>query len=403
MPKRKLGQNYFTRAKICFKVVLLHKTKIRLVWGEEGFNTDPAKQGSFPERLMSELGKHKPRIRTMEKLSATIGISRPTLSKFFQNADSVRSSTRERIEAGLASVDYVPNFFATKMNRQSTRLIGVIVPYLSDLFFTSLIQSIEESALQSGYTIVIQNAHGDPDLEAKAFHNLMSMSADGVIVAPIGQGSSLQTIRRVRQELPVVFVDSRLPNGFDDIDFVGTNNQQSISLMVEYLCRSGEAPVFLGMPRINSNSLEREQAYLQSAEDLGFTPEIIQVDKADSVWNFESFAYHTMDEHFSRGKYIDSTILCANDRLAIGVVRAANRHHLLLGSNNGMAPFRVAGHDDHPLSAYVNPALTTVSRNTVGIGQAAFAQILDQIESGGRCRTGVTRTFDAELRLRESA
>lgn len=339
----------------------------------------------------------------MEKLSATIGISRPTLSKFFQNADSVRSSTRARIEEGLAGVDYVPNFFATKMNRLSTRLIGVIVPYLSDLFFTSLIQSIEESALQCGYTIVIQNAHGDPELEAKAFQNLMSMSADGVIVAPIGQGSSLQTIRRVMQELPVVFVDSRLPTGFDDIDFVGTNNQQSISLMVEYLCRSGDAPVFLGMPRINSNSLEREQAYVKSAEDLGFTPEIIPVDKADSVWNFEAFAYHTMDEYFSRGEYIDSTILCANDRLAIGVVSAANRHHLLPGSNHGAARFRVAGHDDHPLSAYVNPALTTVSRNTVGIGQAAFAQILDQIENGGRCRTGITRTFDAELRLRESA
>ena len=109
----------------------------------------------------------------MEKLSSTIGISRPTLSKFFQDANSVRSSTRARIEEGLASVDYVPNFFATKMNRQSTRLIGVIVPYLSDLFFTTLIQAIEESALQRGYAIMIQNAHGDPELEAKAFQNLM--------------------------------------------------------------------------------------------------------------------------------------------------------------------------------------------------------------------------------------
>ena len=173
--------------------------------------------------------------------------------------------------------------------------------------------------------------------------------------------------------------------------------------MVEYLCRSGDAPVFLGMPRINSNSLEREQAYVKSAEDLGFTPEIIPVDKADSVWNFEAFAYHTMDDYFSRGEYIDRTILCANDRLAIGVIRAANRHHLLPAGKNGAARFRVAGHDDHPLSAYVNPALTTVSRNTVGIGQAAFAQILDQIENGGRCRAGVIRTFNAELRLRESA
>ncbi len=352
---------------------------------------------------MSALEQNKPKIRTMEELSATIGISRPTLSKFFQDAESVRTSTRERIEEALTAVDYVPNFFATKMNRQSTRTIGVIVPYLNDLFFTTLIQSIEESALQQGYAIIIQSAHGDPALEAKAFENLMSMSADGVIAAPIGQASSLNAINRLKGQLPIVFVDSRFPERFDDVDFVGTNNQQSISLMVGYLHRSGGAPVFFGMPRINTNSLEREQAYLKSAEDLGFKPQIIPVDNSSPVWNFEEFAYQTMDEYFARGEFVQSTILCANDRLAIGVIRAANRHHLLPQRKGESSQFRVAGHDDHPLSAYVYPALTTVSRNTFGIGKAAVEQILDQIENGRRNGQGVVRTFDAELRLRESA
>ena len=339
----------------------------------------------------------------MEELSSAIGISRPTLSKFFQNAESVRSSTRERIEQALDTVDYVPNFFATKMNRQSTRIIGVIVPYLNDLFFTSLIQSIEESALQRGYTIIIQSAHGDPELEARPLENLQSMSADGVIAAPIGQSSSLSTINRLKQEFPVVFVDSRFSDEFTDVDFVGTNNHQSISLMVDYLHRSGDAPVYLGMLRINSNSLEREQAYLTSADTLGFKPQIIPVEHNDPVWNFEEFAYNTMDEYFGRGEYVNSTILCANDRLAIGVIRAANRHHLLPQRGGENSQFRVAGHDDHPLSAYVYPALTTVSRNTTGIGEAAVEQIVDQIENGKRSGKGVIRTFDAELRLRESA
>lgn len=339
----------------------------------------------------------------MAELSTAIGISRPTLSKFFQNAESVRGSTRDRIEEALDTVDYVPNFFATKMNRNSTRIIGVIVPYLNDLFFTSLIQSIEETALRHGYTVIIQSAHGDPALEVKAFENLMSMSADGVIAAPIGQFSSLNAITRLKDEFPVVCVDSRFPNDMESIDFIGTNNQQSISLMVGYLHRSGGAPVYLGMPRINSNSQEREQAYLTSAEEFGFIPQIISVDDADPVWNFEEFAYDTMDEYFGRGEFVNSTILCANDRLAIGVIRAANRHHLWPHRNGETTKFRVAGHDDHPLAAYVYPALTTVSRNTSGIGEAAVEQVLDQIENGKRSGKGVKRTFDAELRLRESA
>jgi len=311
----------------------------------------------------------------MTELSSAIGISRPTLSKFFQNSYSVRDSTRERIEQALHTVDYVPNFFATKMNRDSTRIIGVIVPYLNDLFFTSLIQSIEEAALQQGYTIAIQCAHGDPALEVKAFENLM----------------------------------------YKNIDFIGTNNQQSVSLMVAYLHRSGSSPVYLGMPRINSNSIEREQAYIRSAEDLGFEPQIIPLDNSNLVWKFEEYAYDTMDEYFARGEFVNSTILCANDRLAIGVIRAANRHHLWTNSDgqssghsaghrSGHATqFRVAGHDDHPLAAYMNPALTTVSRNTECIGKAAVEQILDQIVNGKRSGNGMIRTFDAELRLRESA
>jgi len=339
----------------------------------------------------------------MTELSTAIGISRPTLSKFFQDAESVRGSTRERIEEALDTVDYIPNFFATKMNRNSTRIIGVIVPYLNDLFFTSLIQSIEESALKEGYTVIIQSAHGDPATEVKAFENLMSMSADGVIAAPIGQLDTDNSIARFKDEFPVVCVDSRFANDTGDTDFIGTNNQQSISLMVDYLHRSGDAPVYLGMPRINSNSKEREQAYITIAEKLGFKPTVIPVHHSAPVWNFEEFAFEIMNEYFGRGEFTKNTILCANDRLAIGVIRAANRHHLWTNKNGEASSFRVAGHDDHPLSAYVNPALTTVSRNTSGIGEAAVEQILDQIVNGKRRGKGKQRTFDAELRLRESA
>jgi len=75
---------------------------------------------------MSAPLKTRQKIRTMEELSSTIGISRPTLSKYFQDAESVRGSTRARIEEALHAVDYVPNYFATRMNRQSSRVIGVM-------------------------------------------------------------------------------------------------------------------------------------------------------------------------------------------------------------------------------------------------------------------------------------
>jgi len=345
----------------------------------------------------------KPKIRTMEKLSAAIGISRPTLSRFFQDPTSVRSSTRARIENALQTVDYVPNFFATKMNRKTSGLIGVIIPHRNDLFFSTLVEAIETCALASDYMIITQSSRGDPALETKATQNLMSMGTDGVIMAPIGETSSLGAIVRLKAEQPVVFVDSRYKDDLQDVDFVGTDNQQSISLIVDYLCRSGEPPAFLGMPRLNSNSLEREQAYTSRMLLLGHQPIIIHTSTAEQNWEFEEYAYRVMDAQFSQGNFVDQTILCANDRLAIGVIRAANRHRLFGAAGKSSKQFRVAGHDDHPLSSFVSPSLTTVTQNIAAIADAAMHQLLSHIRLGDRDKDAVTLTFDAELRLRDSA
>lgn len=298
-------------------------------------------------------------------------------------------------------VDYVPNFFATKMNRKSTGLIGVVVPYLSDLFFTSLIESMEKAALRSDYMLIIQTAHGDPELEARAARNLMSMSVDGVVIAPIGQASSHDVISQLQDNVPLVFVDSRFPDHFNDVDFIGTDNVQSMSLIITYLCRSGESPAFLGMPRINSNSLERDLAYRQCMTEHGFKPEIIPAGAVEQGWEFEEYAFRIMDDYFSRGQFTERTLLCANDRLAIGAIRAANKHKLFSFENGKPGAFKVAGHDNHPLSAFVHPALTTVSRNTDAMGQAAIEQVLSQIQRGKRA--GVTRLLDTSLCVRESA
>jgi DNA-binding LacI/PurR family transcriptional regulator len=344
----------------------------------------------------------KKKIRTMEELAEAIAVSRPTLSRFFQDPSRVRASTRARIEAGLAKVDYVPNFFAINMNRKSTRLIGVIVPYLNDLLFTSLIQAIEFEALARDYMILTQSSHGDPALEVRAAENLRSMNADGVIVAPLGEESSRAALERLTADLPVVFIDSRLPGGLETADFAGTNNEHSISLMVDYLCRSGPPPAFLGMPRVNLNSIAREEVYCARMRALGHEPQVIAGDPGYHGWDFEQYGYELMSREFASGRHMGATVLCANDRLAIGVIKAANRHHLFAAPGGGR--FRVAGHDDHPLASYVFPSLTTVSQDVEAIAGAALSLLVDRItgrvEPAEKSRI---RLFDARLILRDSA
>lgn len=341
----------------------------------------------------------KPRVNTMEELSVAIGVSRPTLSRYFQDPASVRDSTVKKIRRGLEDVDYVPNFFATRLNRKSTGLIGFIIPHLNDLFFTSLLDVIQQAAMKLGYTVITQSSHGDAGLEHHGVDRLMSMNVDGVIVAPLGEGSSAKTFERLMTNMPLVFVDSHLSDALPGVPFVGTDNRQSIALILDYLCQTGETPRYLGMPRLNSNAMEREAAYLDEMERRGIQAEIIPGPIQTAGWEFEAYAHDLMDDHFSKGRFRTGTLLCANDRLAIGALRAANRHRLF----NRSGGLRIAGHDDHPLSRFMTPSLTTVKQHTGKIGEEAVNIVIRLVSQGLHQEAEEMRMFETTLKVRESA
>lgn len=343
----------------------------------------------------------KPRIKTMEELSVAIGVSRPTLSRFFQDPSLVKQKTIDRIEAGLARVEYVPNFFATRLNRKSTGLIGVIIPYLNDLFFTKLLEAIEVAAMEAGLTVITQCSHSDPAIEARAAETFMSMNVDGVLVAPLGDHSDTAVQMRLQSRLPFVLMDSR-PNTMPEVDFVGTNHMQSTGLMTEYLCRVGDPPVFLAMPRVNFNALEREAAYIAQMEKMGFSPEVLGTELVAEDWHFEEHGEAVLEAEFAKGRLTERSILCANDRVAIGAIRAAARHGLTPG-RYAKGGLRIAGHDDYPLCPYLNPALTTVAQDTDAIGKKAVSRLLQIIGDGVAGGAPEITLFDGYLKLRESA
>jgi len=337
----------------------------------------------------------------MKELSVRIGVSRPTLARYFEDPANVLPSTVVKIEEGLAEVDYVYNFLATRQNRKSTSLIGVIVPHYKDLFFASLLDSIEAAAQSAGLTIITQSSKGKPATEANAVNKLRSMNVDGAIIAPLGSEQSSDAFLAANRDFPIVFVDSRPASTIPDADFVGTDNTDSIGAIVEFLCRTGDPPFFLGMPGLNRNALEREEAYQTKMRELGFEGRLIETDGVASSWRFEEFGCEVMDDHFSRGRYVDTTILCANDRVAIGAIRAANKYGLFGKSSEARRALRITGHDDHPLSQYISPALTTIAQDINGIGADAMRLLVERMHEG---RTGkpIYLLKDATLKLRES-
>lgn len=333
------------------------------------------------------------KIRTMEEFAAASGLSRPTVSKYFDNPESVKPSTRARIEKALKDYDYRPNIFAVSMNRKKPKNIGLIVPHISDPFYAEIVRQIEMRCLAEGYWTIVLSSHGERKLEARAMRTLLSLNIAGVLMAPLGFDTDARLLENLANAMPIVFLDNRIGG---DQPFVGTDNRQSIDTITEYLCRTGEHPSFLEMPLVNQNALERRNAYIAAMERLGLEPIVLPMPAKN--WSFEQLGYEEAGRILDKGGFPTRTLLCANDRLAFGVISAAFERRRRVGREGDL---RVAGHDDHPLSRFTCPPLTTVAQDYQGIAAAGIDMLFARID--GATEKSEVKRLEARLIMRGSA
>ncbi|PIE07136.1 MAG: LacI family transcriptional regulator [Rhodobacterales bacterium] len=341
----------------------------------------------------------EPKIRTMEEFATVSGISRPTVSKYFHDPNSVRASTRSRIEAALEQYDYRPNIYAMNQNRRLTRNIGIVVPYLADPFFAEIVRHLERRCIEAGFSPTMFSSHGEPAFENDILDNLRSMRPAGVFLAPLGRRSDRTALERFCAEVPTILFDSEV-EGIGEA-FVGTDNFQSIGLIVDYLSRTGEPPVLFEMKgAANPNSRKRRAAYRQAMEALGHKPQVIQA--AGEGWDFEEIGFRGGCRVISEKALATDTVLCSNDRLAIGFLAAAYEKGLRVGRGSGFA-LRVAGHDDHPFARYTSPSLTTVAQDCAAIAEKSLETLFRRLDSGGPFRERESTLHDGRLVMRHSA
>ncbi|WP_460275825.1 LacI family DNA-binding transcriptional regulator [Celeribacter sp. ULVN23_4] len=339
------------------------------------------------------------KIKNMDEFAAVSGISRPTISKYFNDPESVRVSTRKRIEHALQEYNYTPNFFAVNQNRKLTKNIGIVVPYLSDPFFAEIARTIAELVAGVGFRPILLGSRGDTEQEIENLENLRVLKPSGVLMAPLGRLSDVERLKAFCADVPTVLFDSNI-NGVGAA-FVGSNNYTSMAQIVEYLCRTGEPPCFFEMRTpANPNAHKRRKAYLETMERLGHKPHVLQAE--GEGWDFEGIGFRAATNLFAGPKLPTSTILCSNDRLAIGVLSAAYESGLRVGIGAGCA-LRIAGHDDHPFSRYTSPTLTTVSQDYAAIAEASVQRLVGLIESGIDSVERDETYFDGRLVMRGSA
>jgi DNA-binding LacI/PurR family transcriptional regulator len=338
------------------------------------------------------------KIGTMEEFAQAVGLSRPTVSKFFHDPSSVRAKTRARIEAVLEQSGFRPNIFAVNLNRRRAKIIGLIIPDPTDPFYMTLARRVEAEATEAGYLALVLSSNGRPELEAEAIETITSLNVAGALIAPLGETSQHSRLKSLAREIPLIFVDALLD---EDGPFVGTDNRQTVPLITEYLCRSGEPPCYLDMPRTNTNSRDRRAAYVETMDRLGLEPRFAGRPPATD-WDFEKVAFEETARILRDGGFPTRTVLCPNDRMAFGVLSAMYQAGLKVGFGKD-CDYRVAGHDNQRFSAYTCPPLTTVSQDCDEMGRVAVRMLLDDLASGGPPGESRKVLLPGALVLRQSA
>jgi DNA-binding LacI/PurR family transcriptional regulator len=151
---------------------------------------------------------------------------------------------------------------------------------------------------------------------------------------------------------------------------------------------------------VNPNAFKRRNAYVTAMDRLGKEPELIQA--TGLGWSFEEIGFQGGAELFADKAPRYRTILCSNDRLAIGLLSSAYEHGLRVGLGED-CDVRIAGHDDHPFARFTCPSLTTVAQDYQAIARRCVETLSQLVDSEDRTKRGKDTLFPGKLIMRNSA
>jgi DNA-binding LacI/PurR family transcriptional regulator len=356
-----------------------------------------AKAGPITQRKLAAR-ESRPSPVTMQDVAALARVSRATVSKYFNDSQGLKQETRTRIEQACRELEYVPDPHAVSLVKGRSRLLGVILPVISEPFFAEALRVIEAEANALGMDLIIQCSYNSPAEEAAALLTMRSMKVAGVVVTAVASRDNLDLLLRLEKEMHIVYLDSYVHK---DCNFVMNDNRQSMAMLTRYLVSRGHRPAYLGAPPVAHPSPEERLAgYLEVMKEAGLPPRVVPTGAAAPSWDFEAYAFrHVLDWLASGALQADdvTALACGTDRLAIGAMSACRKFGLVPGKD-----LAFAGHDDLPICEYLYPSLTTFRQDVVSIGRAAIECLHQQFGAAGPMPS-YRRLFTGSLVIRDSA
>ncbi|MEK3991604.1 LacI family DNA-binding transcriptional regulator [Robertmurraya sp. FSL R5-0851] len=296
-------------------------------------------------------------------------VSTATVSRVISNAGTVKKETAEKVLEAIKKLNYQPNMLARQLRRSETKTILVVVPDITNTFFSAVLRGIESVAIENGYQVLLGDARNNVETETSYLTILGQKKADGLIL--LTARTDQKILEELSQDYPVVLACEYYEGTV--LPTVSIDNVSSARKATEYLISlkhnrighiSGPLNVVVGRDRCKGF----HQA--MSKHGLLVDPSLVQ----EGEFSFES-GFNLMMKFLSLEEP-PTAIFAGNDEMAMGAIKAAKSKGFRVPED-----LSVVGFDDIKFASIFEPALTTIAQPTFDMGQKAMHLLLRLINN----------------------
>jgi LacI family transcriptional regulator len=313
---------------------------------------------------------------TIKEIAQILDISVSTVSRALHDHPSIGLTTRAKVKKLAGELNYEPNQTAIFLQKGKTHTIGVILPELSEAFFSAAISAIEDTAYKKNYTVLLAQSHDDEQKEKQLVEKMKNHRVDGLLVS-VGKNTSsyLHFENLKKYNIPVVYFD-RIP-AIPNIHYVACNMEIGTIEAVSYLLKKGHRAIgMINGPQTMVATGERKEGYIKAMTKnrLKYDPSLIV-----SCDLTEEGTKKALDELLA-SKRKPTAIVTFNDYVALFAIKHASKLNIRINKD-----LEFVSYANLPLINYMeNIPAASVEQFPYLQGQKATDILMDLLHHQGK-------------------
>jgi len=324
---------------------------------------------------------------TLQDVARAAGVGPMTVSRTINGHPYVAEETARRVREAIRRLGYRPNHAARILTGKLSRSIGLIVPDISDTFFSVVSHAVQETARANGYLVWLAASDEDPSIEAAQVEMMTHHPVDGLLLVPCdSRNHYLKTI--AAGTTPVVTIDR--PIEVATTDSVGVENRSGAHMAVEHLLEHGYKKIACISANAHLLTIkERIAGYKESMRHarLPYSNEIILTSQISSK---------SALSRLLTSQNRPEALFTANNASTIWVIEALKELNIRMGQDVALIGF-----DDVDFFTLITPSVTAVRQPAAELGNAATRLLFQRIN--GELKTSSIKTIlPLALTIRES-